>query len=1046
MATAEEKSPIQGEQILALQNAKFAKTALSMGLLEQKDLEQAQQIQKNNKKPLRQILLENGLLTTGQADSVEESMKSTKMMYCSFCQKRYVMVGYSKTKSYKCQECKVDLELAAEEITQTSETSEQGKAASEVATSKKAPEEIVLSGAAKDLAICLPEEKQDELCGQRVHDYKILSRLGAGAMGVVYKAEQVKLQRVVAIKMLLAKFSQDEFYNKRFMAECRAAAKLNHHNILQIYDADSFKGRLFFAMEFVQGESILDILNRMDKIPVPNTLDIITQITQALCELYDHKLVHRDIKPGNIMLTTRGVAKLADLGLAKNMDYSKEMEARESGVLMGTPYYIAPEQISDALNVDCRADIFSLGAAFYRMVTAVVPFFHPDPRVVLLRVKTMNLPLASTLNKDITDAASWIIDKMMQKKAEDRFQTPAELLEVLHGLKDQMGSSPMNSAGVPELAAPLVVSPPAQTVNLDFTDNESQPVPPSPGTSAPSQAAEVFAALGKVVASAEIPGQPTAAPQDIKSQGKTLPVPKARREQSEAAGKPLRKTFVPAEDAPEKTVSTKKLVVGILVIVGIFALIFGLSGKKNKPLPITNKPAQPTEAEIAERIAHEYSTLSQQIDAALAQQKTEMWEDALSKAKSFRDKYATTSEGRRIKGHIRALEEKCLLAQGRQRYALLKSNIQTMLAQKRFTQAAEALNNEAEFPYTEIREEVKKFNLEIAEAAKRACQQTEEEARALQQNGQYHKAIELLRSQAGQLKEHLELLNKQMQNMEQQIKKHKILLEARETIYPLLVPKKFLDFKKSIDPNLVAKKTAEARQYLDKQQQEYPELATDIERLRAQVAVVENIDKALGDALKNDLRNKNFRFYFARDESKEEPFEGKVNTVSTRRSLTITSTKGVTKNWRIDWLTWSSKKEIVAAGAKNADIEYLFATLLVIEGDMSRIEKERNQWSEELQNKLMEDLSYTICLRIKKLTKEQKNAETGSLLAKFRSVSLKSQSGQALWDTLAETIYETACALSDKTKAARWYQLIVEHFPQSSYYQIAQQKLDQSKR
>lgn len=1045
-----EPTPKNQEQSLELQNVKFSKTALNMGLLEQKDLEQALQRQKDNKTSLRQILLESGLLTNGQAASIEESMKSTKVLYCSFCQKRYVVVGYSKAKSSKCQECKVDLELAPEERGVPAEATEQSKAKVEVMAQKKAPEEIVLSGAAKDLDIHLPEESQDEMCGQRVHDYKILSRLGAGAMGVVYKAEQVKLQRVIALKMLLPQFSQDEFYNKRFMAECRAAAQLNHPNILQIYDADSFKGRLFFAMEFVQGESIMDIIDRMNKLPVPNAIDIITQITQALCELHEHKLVHRDIKPGNIMLTTRGIAKLADLGLAKNMDYDKEMESRESGVLMGSPYYIAPEQISNSLDVDCRADIFSLGATFYRIVTAVVPFFHPDPRVVLLRVKTQNLPLASTLNKEITDAESWIIDKMMQKKPEDRFQTPAELLDVLQGLKEQNSAKPAalpDAMNMPELAPKPVITPPKQSVNLDFVE-EDKTVAPAPGSTPPAADMELLFASEKQ----EEKPQPAPPARSQRESGrltraevaaKRERAAKEEREQSEGESKPPRKQFVPAEETAEPT-SNRKLM-GILFLAIIVVVIFAISSGKKKPTPPV-KPVPNAEAELAARIAQEYATLSEEIEAALKQGKIEVMEVVLPKAQNFREKYPSASDARRVKDYIRSLEEKCLLIKSRHRCEALKGKIESLLAQNKFAEAEQELSNEAEFPHAEMQEEVKNLHQQINDMALAACQKSIQDTVAMLEKGQYHAAITLLQQgQNGQSKQHVETLSQKIAELQQEAKKYKFLLEARETIYTLVVPKKFLDFKKSVDPNIVAKKAAEARQLLEKYEKDNPDWAADIVKILEQLTLLENIDKALFSVLKNDLKNKDFRFCFSKDD-KEDFFEGKVITVSNRRSLTITSKKGVTKNWPLDTLTWNCRKELLTPvlGKKN-ESEHQLAMLLLIEGDLVKIDKERTQWNDELQRNLADELSYAVCLRIKRMAREQKSADIDWCIDKFREACMQNKTGQALWDTLAEILCETGNALADKAKAAAWYKLVLDHFPNSSCYQMVQQKLTQSK-
>lgn len=514
----------------------FAKVALALQYLTKEELSQAHQDQEQSEtaENFGDYLLQKGLLTEGQVQIVLANVQSTKIMHCPACHKRYSMTPYQPNKTYNCSTCNGPLELTEEEqIEQMLRSRFSWNDAANLPTTSNADdmpvrttltekdiipsstvdlgsdtgaktldrddifaqhgdhssmqtkvEQIHFMGSAKDLQLKLSHHHQDELCGTKIGDYQILERIGAGAMGVVYKAEQIRLQRVVAIKMLNPTLCGDDFYVKRFIVEARSAAKLNHPNIVQIYDADICDRRLFYSMEYIRGETISSIMERKPKLPAKNCLDIVLQIAHALVETYEAGIVHRDIKPENIMLTVKGLAKLADLGLARNVDYAKEMEAQESGMVMGTPYYVAPEQITNANDVDCRTDIYSLGASCYAMLTGEIPFRHPDPRVVLMRVIKTDLKPASEIDSSIPPALSWVITKMVEKKPDDRFQTPLELIEVLEGLQsnlagDKRQESPPIPAGpmIPASAGlrdspELVIAPPvaAPAEQLAFSD------------------------------------------------------------------------------------------------------------------------------------------------------------------------------------------------------------------------------------------------------------------------------------------------------------------------------------------------------------------------------------------------------------------------------------------------------------------------------------------------------------------------------------------------------------------------------------------------
>jgi len=208
---------------------------------------------------------------------------------------------------------------------------------------------------------------------EQIPGYKILGKLGAGAMAVVYKATQLSLNRTVAIKILPKRFSEKPDYVRRFYKEGQAAAKLNHNNIVAAFDVGESGGYHYFVMEYVEGKTLYEDLAKNKIFDEAEAIDIIAQVARALAHAHACGLIHRDVKPKNIMTNSAGVVKLADMGLARATDDVKLAES-EAGKAYGTPYYIAPEQIRGEVDIDRRADLYSLGATLYHMVTGRVPF------------------------------------------------------------------------------------------------------------------------------------------------------------------------------------------------------------------------------------------------------------------------------------------------------------------------------------------------------------------------------------------------------------------------------------------------------------------------------------------------------------------------------------------------------------------------------------------------------------------------------------------------------------------------------------------------
>jgi len=274
------------------------------------------------------------------------------------------------------------------------------------------------------------EEKLKTGQVRRIGNFELIEKLGSGAMGTVYKAKQVTMKRMVALKILPPKLAKAKGFVDRFMREGQTAGMLDHPNIVRAVDVGQADGYYFFAMEFVEGQTLRKVMKEQNgPMPEKAAAEIILQIARALQHAYERKIVHRDIKPDNIMITKEGVAKLMDLGLAKST--TGETDLTIAGTTFGTPDYISPEQAKGQTQVDTRADIYSLGATFYHMVTNTTPFDGESPAVVM--TKHINDPLESPKkrNDKLSDEVCNIIEKMMAKDPKDRYQTPQELIEDL---------------------------------------------------------------------------------------------------------------------------------------------------------------------------------------------------------------------------------------------------------------------------------------------------------------------------------------------------------------------------------------------------------------------------------------------------------------------------------------------------------------------------------------------------------------------------------------------------------------------------------------
>ena len=269
--------------------------------------------------------------------------------------------------------------------------------------------------------------------------FKVIGELGHGAMGIVYKAKDPLIDRTVALKTIslsLAAAEKKE-YEARFYQEARAAGCLNHPNIVTIYEVGKSGDLAYIAMEFLQGRELRDILNEEPRIPVNQVLDIAVQVAQGLSYAHEHGIVHRDVKPANIMVARDGHVKIADFGIARMASTSVHTQ---TGTVLGSPKYMSPEQVLGQ-SVDQRSDIFSFGVMLYEMLTRKAPFSGETIDAVMHQTLDTVPPPPSTLNPEVPGMLNFIVAKAMAKKLDERYQSAKELANDLLACRDALPRS-----------------------------------------------------------------------------------------------------------------------------------------------------------------------------------------------------------------------------------------------------------------------------------------------------------------------------------------------------------------------------------------------------------------------------------------------------------------------------------------------------------------------------------------------------------------------------------------------------------------------------
>ena len=277
------------------------------------------------------------------------------------------------------------------------------------------------------------------LVGTTLAGYEVLKQIGSGGMGVVYRARQITLDRLVALKVLHPRLVAHPTFVGRFLREARAAGTLNHINLVHVHDAGRCGDSYYYAMEFVDGHTVSEELRRHGPLPAVKALDVALHTATALAYAHAHGIIHRDVKPGNIMLARDGAVKLADLGLAtsttaRGPDLDRGLDGKLR--VWGTPSYMPPE-VALGLDADLRSDLYSLGATLFHMLTGRVPFIAGASGDILLKQVREPIPgLQDVAAVDIPRAINPLVERLMAKRPERRYQTADQLIADLRVVRE----------------------------------------------------------------------------------------------------------------------------------------------------------------------------------------------------------------------------------------------------------------------------------------------------------------------------------------------------------------------------------------------------------------------------------------------------------------------------------------------------------------------------------------------------------------------------------------------------------------------------------
>jgi len=378
--------------------------------------------------PLGLILVQEGFVEDRQLRLALHEMGGL-WLHCPECDSSFRPDAFDADGDNLCPSCQSPAEFDDQTLSES-----QTRSATRVTQSqtRRANSPSVSQGGRHPSSTSGLRASEPESCiGKILGGCEIVAKVAQGGMGIVYKATQLNLGRTVAVKILSEDLAKDSSFVRRFLQEARAAAQLNHGNIVHVNDVGEYQGMYYFVMEFVDGENLREVLKRERQLPVYRALEITEEVCEALGHAHQRGIIHRDIKPENIMITPEGGVKLADLGLAKRVDSEGRAGITHTGSILGTPYYMAPEQAKDFSQVDGRSDIYSLGVTLYRMIAGKVPFNGRSPVEVMIKAIDGGKVPIRELRDDVPAAVEEIVDRMMHPDPALRFQQIEEVKDVV---------------------------------------------------------------------------------------------------------------------------------------------------------------------------------------------------------------------------------------------------------------------------------------------------------------------------------------------------------------------------------------------------------------------------------------------------------------------------------------------------------------------------------------------------------------------------------------------------------------------------------------
>ncbi len=401
----------------------FGKIAMALRFLTPADMEKALRLQADLAKlgvtkRLGEIFLEKKILSREQVLLVLRA-QGKRILSCHTCKKSYNVHHFRPYETYSCKHCSTKLTVPNRPVSTNVNDSitmattvfeaEEAKPAKSKSKSKPKPE--------------VPADLVHLLSG-----YEIVERIGQGGMGTVYKARDTIMGRWVAVKLLAPFLADDEEYVKRFFQEARNLQKLHHPNIVEAFDAGIADEHKFFIMEYVNGPSVEQVMHSKGVLSEHNALEISRQVAQALDYAWTHTIIHRDIKPQNVMLSDGKTVKLCDLGLSK--DVTSDISLTMTGSVNCSPPYASPEQAQGLKGLDVRSDVYSLGVMLFQMCCGELPFKGGSPGQFLIQHVTEKPPNPLSRNPRLSPQTGKLILRLLEKEPERR-PMPGELAKAL---------------------------------------------------------------------------------------------------------------------------------------------------------------------------------------------------------------------------------------------------------------------------------------------------------------------------------------------------------------------------------------------------------------------------------------------------------------------------------------------------------------------------------------------------------------------------------------------------------------------------------------